>query len=350
MKNIAAALAALLLVSCLPACGTGAGPTPASSSGVLPADEPIKLETLRLELTRREELSPDTLMYAVQALPQALKTALANHGVEAGTVEVTVGASPAATAQALNEGGVDLAILPGKAFVEAGGSAAPLLTVLERVGLADSADPADWKTTEINSSDVPSGGQRYLVLAGPSDYGRQLANRAASDTPLTWDELDRAAWFLTPDEAGMTSLWLADNHEGNTLSDLSGVSLSALPSGSGQELLTALANGDADVAVIPADVRVDLTSFWQGELKRPGGIFDETTVIGVTEKYYGFVLAARPEDPVLNGDAFRVALVAAMEELARVQGDVTGALGGVFSATVSDGDLNGMRRLATLGN
>jgi len=349
MKNIAAALAALLLVSCLSACGAGAGPTPSSSSGSLPADEPLKLETLRLELTRREGLSADTLMYAVQALPDALKTALANHGVEAGTVEVTVGASPAATAQALEEGGVDLAILPGKAFVEAGGSAVPLLTAQEHGNLPDSSDPADWKSGETGRSNTTSGGRRYLILAGPSDYGRQLANRAASDTALTWDELDRAAWFLTPDEAGMTDLWLADHYEGNTLSDLSGVSVSVLPSGSGHDLVAALAAGDADVAVIPADIRLDLTSFWQEELTRPGGIFDETAVIGVTEKYYDAILAARPEDPILNEEAFRSALAAAMEELSRVQGDVTGALGGVFSAPVSGGDLNGMRRLVTLG-
>ncbi|WP_369282905.1 PhnD/SsuA/transferrin family substrate-binding protein [Oscillibacter sp. GMB15532] len=349
MKNLAAALAAFLLLPCLSACGAGAGPSPASSSGSLPADEPLKLETLRLELTRREGLSADALMYAVQALPQALKTALANHGVEAGTVEITVGTSPAATAQALEEGGVDLAVLPGEAFVEAGGSAVPLLAAQEHGDLPDSADPADWKSGETGPSKTTSGGQQSLILAGPSEYGRQLANRAASDTSLTWDELDRATWFLTSDEADMIDLWLADHYEGNTLSDLNRVSVSALPIGSGHDLLSALAAGAADVAVIPADMRPDLASFWQEELTRPGGIFDETTVIGVTEKYYDTILAARPGDTLLNGDAFRSALAAAMEELSRVQGDVTVALGGVFSAPVSDGDLNGMRRLATLG-
>ncbi len=349
MKNVAAALAALLLISCLSACKAGTGSTSASSSDSSSADEPLKLETLRLELTRREGLSSDTLMYAVQALPQALKSALANHGVEAGTVEVTVGASPAATAQALEEGGVDLAVLPGDSFVEAGGSAVPLLTAHEHDGLPDSSDPADWKSGESVHSEAASGGQRYLILAGPSDYGLQLANRAASDTPLTWDELDRAAWLLTPDETNMTDLWLADHYEGNTLSDLTGGAVSTFPSGSGQDLLTALAAGDADVAVIPADVRPDLASFWQEDLKRPGGIFDETTVIGVTEKYYDTILAVRPGDEILAGEEFRSALAAAMEEMSRVQGDVTGALGGVFSAPVSDGDLNGMRRLVTLG-
>mgnify|MGYP001017607259 CR=1 FL=1 len=349
MKNISAALAALLILSCLSACGTGKNSTPASSSGSSTADKPLTLETLRLELTRREGLSADTLMYAVQVLPDALKAALADQGVEVGAVEVTVGASPAATAQALEEGGVDLAVLPGEAFVEADGSAVPLLTVHGRGGLPDSSDPADWKSGENGRSKAASGGQRYLILAGPSEYGRQLANRAASDTPLTWDELNRAAWFLTPDETSMTDLWLADRYEGNTLSDLTRVSVSVLLSGSGHDLLKALAAGDADVAVIPADVRLDLTSFWQGDLKRPGGIFDETTVIGVTEKYYDTILAARPGDALLNGEAFRSALAAAMEKLSRVQGDVTGALGGVFSAPVSDGDLNGMRRLATLG-
>ncbi|WP_312938575.1 PhnD/SsuA/transferrin family substrate-binding protein [Oscillibacter sp.] len=349
MKNTAAALAALLLMFCLSACGAGAGPASSSLPDSSTVDEPLKLETLRLELTRREGLSADMLMYAVQALPQALKTALANHGVEADMVEVTVGASPASTAQALEEGGIDLAILPGKAFVEAGGSAVPLLTALERNGLPDSTDPARWADGPSDGDDTPSGGLRYLILAGPSEYGRQLANRTASDTPLTWDELDRAAWFLAPNETSMTGLWLADHYEGNTLSDLSKVSVGTSSSESGHDLLRTLATGDADVVVIPADVRPELTSFWQEELQRPGGIFDETTVIGVTEKCYTTILAARPGDECLNGDAFRSALAAAMEELSRVQGDVTGALGGVFSAPVSSDDLNGMRRLVTLG-
>ncbi|MEA4942445.1 MAG: PhnD/SsuA/transferrin family substrate-binding protein [Oscillibacter sp.] len=346
MRKTAFVLAALLLLSGLSACGQETVPTSSSST---PSSEPLKLEILRLELTRKEDFSVSALMYAVQALPDALKSALADQGVEVEKVEVTVGASPAATAQALDEGGIDLAVLPGKSFAELGGDAVPLLTTYARTALPDSGNAADWLGVETSWSDKAAGGQRMLILAGPSDYGRQLAARAASGAPLTWDELDRAAWLVEPDEKDMVSVWLADNYEGNTLSDLSNLSYSSFTNDSGYSLLPSLADGSADVAVIQADKRIDYGDAWQTELNRPAGIFEETTVFGVTEKYYETILAARPGDEILDGERFRSALAEALNEVSCVQGDITAALGGVFSVPLDDDDLDGMRRLATLG-
>lgn len=346
MRKVTFALAVLLLLSGLSACGQRIEP-PSSPSA--PSSQPLKLEVLRLELTRREDLSASTLMYAVQALPDALKSALADQGVDVGEVEVTVGASPAATAQALDEGGIDLAILPGDSFAEVGGNAVPLLTAYERTALPDSGDAADWQSAGETSWGDETGGQRMLILAGPSDYGRQLAARAASGTSLTWDELDRAAWLIDSDEKKeMASVWLADNYEGNTLSDLSNLSRSDFVGDGGYSLLTALADGSADVAVLPADMRIDFADQWRAGLNRSRSIFEETTVIGVTEKFYGTVLAARPDNEILDGEQFRSALAAALTGMSYVQGDITAALGGVFSVPLTDGDLDGMRRLATL--
>lgn len=347
MRKIAFALAALLLLSGLSACGQRTETPPSSSAS---SSEPLKLETLRLELTRREASSASVLLAVLQTLPDTLKSALADQGVEVGKVEVSVGASPAATAQALDEGGVDLAVLPGDSFVEVGGDAVPLLTASVRTALPDSGDTADWLGVETSWSDKAAGGQRMLILAGPSDYGRQLASRAASGTPLTWDELDRAAWIIGSDGKNMTSVWLADNYEGNTLSDLSDLSRSNSAGDSGMFLLSALADGSADVAVLPADMRIDFADHWRAGLNRSRSIFEETSVIGVTEKFYGTVLAARPDDEILNGQPFCSALAAALTEVCSVQGETASVMGGVLSAPVTDGDLNGMRRLATLGN
>lgn len=348
MRKIAFMLAALILLSGLSACGQQAVPP---SSSPAPVSKPLKLDVLRLELTRREDFPASTLLYAVQALPEALKSALADQGAEIGKVEVTVGASPAATAQALDEGSIDLAILSGDSFAEVGGDAVPLLAACERTALPDSGDAADWLDTETRWSDKTSGGQRMLILAGPSDYGRQLASRAASGAALTWDELDRAAWLVNSDEKkDMASVWLADHYEGNTLSDLGNLSRSDFAGDGGSSLLPALADGSADVIVLPADMRIDYADHWRAGLNRSRSIFEETTVIGVTEKFYGTVLAARPDDELLDGEQFRSALAAAMTEMYSVQSDITGALGGVFSAPLTDGDLDGMRRLATLGD
>ncbi|WP_325199312.1 hypothetical protein [Oscillibacter sp.] len=81
-----------------------------------PEDEgPLQLEALSVEVSRGE-LSAEELAQAVRELPEALKAALAEQGVEAETVTVSAGSSPAAMAQAVSEGGVDVAFLPMEEF------------------------------------------------------------------------------------------------------------------------------------------------------------------------------------------------------------------------------------------
>ena len=295
--------AALLALALLPACGQGNDPEPSVQEP--PAQENAQRETLQLELTR-SAADEDTLMQALRTLPELLPAALAEQGVAVGRVETTVGASPAASAQALNDGSVDLAVLPGTVFAELGGEAVPLLTAAE-------------------TADAETGGRRMLLLAGPTEYGRQLSARAASGTPLTWDELDRAAWSVTGgEERGMVSVWLADRYDGNTLSDLSRVTY-AETDGDGEST--------ADVLAVPADTREGTDG-----------------AIGETEPYYSVILAARPDDGGLITDQFRAALAAALAQVCGQDASVRDALGGgALTALVEDDALNAMRRLATLG-
>ena len=302
MRKRTTLLAALLALALLPACGQGSGPEPQVQEP--PTQEEMQRETLRLELTR-SAADEDTLMQALRMLPELLPAALAEQGVAVGRVETTVGASPAASAQALNDGSVDLAVLPGTVFAELGGEAVPLLTAAE-------------------TADAEAGGRRMLLLAGPTEYGCQLSARAASDTPLTWDELDRAAWSVTGgEERGMVSVWLADRYEGNTLSDLSRVTY-AETDGDGESA--------ADVLAVPADTREGADG-----------------VIGETEPYYRVILAARPDDDELKTERFRDALSAALAQVCGQDASVRDALGGALTAPVEDDALNAMRRLATLG-
>lgn len=97
------ALSLLILSACVPA--PAEEPAPPETEG------PIELESLAVEL-RRDGVSAQDLARAARELPELLKAALADQGVEAGTVTVSVGSSPAAAVQAVSEGGVDLAFLP----------------------------------------------------------------------------------------------------------------------------------------------------------------------------------------------------------------------------------------------
>jgi len=108
MKRCLLTLCALTLVL-LSACRPNEEKAPAPEEG------PLQLETLSIEVPRTD-LTAGDLAQAVRELPEALKTALAAQDVEVGTVTVSVGSSPAATAQAVSEGGVDLAFLPAADF------------------------------------------------------------------------------------------------------------------------------------------------------------------------------------------------------------------------------------------
>ncbi len=108
MKKYLALLCALLAVL-LCACGP-AEPEPEEEE-----KGPIERKSLSVEVSRGD-LPAEELSRAVRELPKALKAALAEQGVEAETVTLSVGSSPAATAQAAGEGGVDVAFLPAEDF------------------------------------------------------------------------------------------------------------------------------------------------------------------------------------------------------------------------------------------
>ena len=86
---------------------------------------------------------------------------------------------------ALKAAGVDAAFLPAEALAEFGGSAVPLLSAAWQEPSCDSGNPADWNGEETSWTENWTAGQRVLLLAGPSEYGRNLAARAKSGTELT---------------------------------------------------------------------------------------------------------------------------------------------------------------------
>lgn len=122
--------AALLLASC--GSGPAGDPAPPEPEG------PLRLESLSVELPR-SGLSSQALAQAVRELPDALKDALEAQGVEAGTVTVSVGSSPEAMAQAVGEGGVDVAFLAREDHEALEGAPWPLLSAAPASGEAPDA-------------------------------------------------------------------------------------------------------------------------------------------------------------------------------------------------------------------
>ena len=290
------ALAAMLAALLLPGCGT-AGRAPGSASSSQDAPEaPIIIETLALELPAGGDTQ------AAQAFADSLPEAMAAMGVEIGQVALSFSPSPAAAAQALAEGGVDLAFLPVEDFLSWGGGQAVL---------------ADG---ELDASGTLTPGERAEIVTAGTDYGRRLAAR--SDP--SWEELSHARWGVLGEEsrAGYRclDLWLCDNYEDNGIADLPQVTVY----GDWDALLQAAEAGDIDALPLRLGLREEALS-----------LLAETETI-VTQ------VAAVQEDEALQSQAFALALEAAVSRLP--EGQREALLGAKDFVTVRDGDLDAARR------
>lgn len=277
-------------------------------SGVQPITEetPLELDSLRVEISRAG-LGSDRLMEAARKLPELLRSALADCGVTADVVQVTIGSSPAATVQALNAGAVDIAVLPAEGLAGQETEAVVLLASGPGGG-----DAPLWTDCAV--------GDRTTLWTAPTDYGRNLAGRAGKEGDLpSWAELDRARWGLLGADSlpgrRAVDLWLADHYEGNTTAGLSRVTVY----GDFDQLLQAAENGEIDVFPVGGGVTEPDTE--GGEGAPSGGFFR----LGECERFYDMVLAVSPRRtdlslPELN---FKDPLMFALTELCFYDGTQT---------------------------
>lgn len=295
-RVFAAALAALLLTGC------GSRGESGSASSQEAPEEPVVIGTLALELPAGGDAD------AARAFADSLPEAMAALGVKIGQVELSFSPSPAATAQALAEGGVDLAFLPAEDFLRAGG------------GLAILADG----TPDTSGTLVP--GERAEIVTAGTDYGRRLAAR----TDPSWEELAHARWGVLGQEsrAGYRclDLWLCDNYEDNGIRDLPEVTVYD----DWDALLQAAEAGDIDALPL-----------------KPGLRTEELSLLAETEGIVAQVAAVR-EDAALPSRAFALALEAAVSRLP--EGQREALLGAKDFVSLPDGGLNAARRsLAAFG-
>ena len=309
----ASLLLALALLLTLTACRKKEPEPPTPPEPPAPVEEDIlRLEELRLEFPR-SGLGKDQLAGAVKELPELLKTYFEETGtVEVERVTVTVGSSPASTAQALEEGHIDLAFLPGTAALE--GSV---------VLLADAYPLADGTL---------QAGSRGLLCAAPTAYGQQLASRASSGKPISRAEVERARWGAVAGDADYFTLWLADS-----FGEPFGVTVTAYDSE--DALFRAAADGAVDAIVIRDDARN--TADWAGD----GTVWEQLPVLDVTETVYTTVAAVSPE--LAEGD-FVPALDQVLQRMSEEHPELMTVLGAEAFAPVTEDGLTATRRLAAL--
>ena len=354
-RHLAALMALAMVLS-----GCGARPEEP------PAPEPIKIETLRVEISKNDQ-DPQALLQEIRELPELLKAGFdavaEDTGVEVGDVTVTVGTSPAATAQAVGEGSVDMAFLPAAEFVRSGDGAAAVLAEAENHGLSNAGSvPADWNGSEHATALVPrvrQAGTFALVCAAPTAYGAQLSARAESGQALTWEELSRARWGVLSRDSlggwGCLTVWLAENYDGGTVEQLPDVTEYE----SFEALLRAAAAGEIDAFPLQADARLDVADAWTlGEDEKSSGgmsgfgreksVWEEVRCIGVTPTLYTTVAAVSAGDSALTGDAFQNALDTVLVNLGEQEPGSMAAFGSAWFARIGGGDLEPLRELLEL--
>ncbi len=314
MKKTLCILALILAVALTGCRRQEAGPaTPPEGPETPPETAPLAVEELRLEILKTDQRSED-LLAAVRVLPERLRTALAERGVEAESVRLTVGASAAASVEAVESGGVDAAFLPADLLAAQETTAAVTLV----------SGPADGDAV----------GRTALLFAAPTEYGANLAGRPAP----TWEELSRARWAVTEGTAAEwgAALWLADRCEGKTLADLPDLTEYS----SEADLLSAAAAGE-----------VDLFALDTAQSAQVAAVLPEAAVLRETERLYDGAVLAGTVDVRLTE-----ALAGAVNALLEQDGEDGQLLRAVLDAeadtryrTAPAGALDAQRHLAALG-
>ena len=269
------------------------------------------------ETTQIDELSigfvpsrdPEEIVTATEPLEQLLIDELATLGYEIGSVDISVGTSYEAVGEGLSAGTIDIGFIPGGTYVLYDDGAEVILTST-RAGLSnDSDDPADWNANEpTEATDEQVTYYRAIMIAGPSEKGRELADKVNNGEELSFEDLNSANWsVMSPSSSAgyiYPTIWLQDNFQQN-LSDLENV----VQADSYLNSFARLASGQVDILTVFADGRRDYVDQWQSELGGENDIWTDTDVIGVTPGIYNDTISVSN-----NSDNMSDELKAALQE------------------------------------
>lgn len=297
-KGLGIALTSVMLLA---ACGNDEDTTEeAASDNGEAGDEMVEIDEISVGFVPSRD--PDEIYVATEPLEDLLIDELAEHGFDVGSIEITVGTSYEAVGEAMSAGTLDVGFIPGGTFVLYDDSAEVILTST-RAGLNnDSDNPADWnenKPTEGTDEQVTY--YRSLLIAGPSEKGRELADIINSGGELTWEDVDSASWSVmnSSSSAGYIypTIWLQDNFD-RSLTDLSQI----VQADSYANSFARLASEQVDLIVAYADARRDYVDLWEDEYGRDASIWDETDVVGVTPGIYNDTISVSQFSDIMDDD------------------------------------------------
>ena len=323
--------------------------------------EAVKLEKLTLQFVPSKDA--DVIITGTKNLPQLMKAALLEEGFDVNVVDISVGTSYEATGEAMAAGSIDIGWLPGGTYALYSDEVDVILTAT-RDGLSnDSTDAKTWNG-EGNKT-LPTDEQvtfyRSLIYAAPSAYGKELAAKVNAGETLSFDDLNKANWAVlkTSSSAGYIypTMWLMNNYEGKKLTDLANV---ITLSGYGESFAQAAAEA-VDIIVCYADGRRDYVDAWvlptndkdatgKAGMGRDVNIWDELTVIGVTDGIYNDTVSITEANPDVYNPEFIKAMQNALIQIINTEEGL--AIFSVYShagyALAVDADYDGARAALAL--
>lgn len=253
---------------------------------------------------------PEEIVTLTAPLKGLLTSELAGMGYDVKNIDITVGTTYEAVGEGLDAGSVDIGFgMPGGTYVLYSDACDVILTST-RNGLSKDFDTAvewnDGKPTDVTEKQAVS--YRSMLIAGPSEKGKALADKVNAKKELTWDDLNSVSWSImnTSSSAGYVypALWLEETY-GKSLPDLS----STVISDSYASAFARLASGQVDVLVTYADARRDYAEKWTGEYGRTAPIWAETNVVGVTAPIYNDTITVSKNSDMMDSD-----LIAALQK------------------------------------
>ena len=339
-KTIALLLTLALCLGLLAGCGSTAKDTGTDDTA---GDGVQTVESLKIAFSPYADA--DEIITSTQPLENLLKAKLLEKGYDVQEIDMTVGTSYTAVGEALSAGSADIGFISGGNYVLFSDDCDVLLTALRYAINKDSENPADWNdgTIEENTDDM-STYYRCIILAGPTDKGRELQEKVNNGEELTWDDLNSATWsVLSPTSASgyiYPCLWLQENY-GKGISDLDHV----VQSDSHSTSVARLAAGQVDVMVSYGHIRIKNAPIWESELGGTAPMAEQTGIIGVTDGIYNDMIAYSKTSDLMADEGFRQALGEAFIEIAETDEgrDIISVFSQVGYTWGQDSDYDGER-------
>jgi len=350
--NIKKALASVLTLALLAGC-TGGNST-ASNTTVSTNDNGRKqpaetgskdIDTLKFQFVPSRPV--DEIKATTEGLDQLVIEAMKKRGYNIKNVEISVSDSYEAAGEALSAGSVDVAWLPGGTYALYSNESDVILTATRKGLSNDSEKPSEWNGDAhmTVNKDTPVTYYKGLIYAGPSEYGQELAKKVNAGEALTWEDLNKAKWAVrdVTSSAGYIypTMWLMDNYEGKSISDLANVTTLDYAG----EFMQAAA-GQIDVIVCYADGRQDYAKQWQEEWGRKDSIWNELNVIGVTQNIYNDTVSVTMAKEDIYNKEFIEAMQDSLIEIANT--DAGKKIFGIYKHTgyakAEDSDYDGARQ------